>query len=355
MTVPVTIDVIPFVQPIGDFLLGVMRVPDLIDISKADPRKFDHISMETVGGIQRDPSPTRIKAIAEYSKTVDAGFPTPILLALEKNDYTYENNKLIVLKYVCADIVDGQHRVLGLKEAKIKDEFMIPVVFLLDATEEQKALIFATINGKQTKVPASLIYELFEVTKARSPQKTAHEIARALNSDENSPWYQKLKMLGKKTPGFEETLSQGTFVKWLLPLISKKADIVRNLLKNGDPVPPEPDCIFNDYWRNDRDSTILKILLNVFNAAKRTWPEQWQNPTQYTLTKTNGFTGIMKALPKMFEEGKKKKELTEDYFAGIFTKVKNKMEADKIEFTIKYFEPSAAGEARFRNLIEDNI
>jgi hypothetical protein len=105
---------------------------------------------------------------------------------------------------------------------------------MIDATEEQKALIFATINGKQTKVPASLIYDLFAVTKTRSPYKTAHEIARALNSTPTSPWYRRLKMLGKKTaPGSAESLSQGTFVKFLLPRISSEPDLDMNLLKQN--------------------------------------------------------------------------------------------------------------------------
>jgi hypothetical protein len=66
--------IISFEQPAGSFLLSALPATEIIRISKTDPRKFDKISMETVGGIQREPSPRRIKEIGEYADTVDATF-----------------------------------------------------------------------------------------------------------------------------------------------------------------------------------------------------------------------------------------------------------------------------------------
>lgn len=351
MSRTITLHVIEFNQPVGSFLLSVMRVPDLIRISRADPRKFDSISLETVGGIQREPSRKRIKEISEYARTVDAAFPTPILLALDEGSYILTDSRLEISGDNVADTVDGQHRVLGLKEANIQEEYVIPVVFLLGATEEQKALIFATINGKQTKVPASIIYDLFGVTSTRSPQKTAHEIARAINRSPDSPWFNRLKMLGKKTHGSLESLSQGTFIKFLLPQISKCPEIDRDKLKEGKEPTVQTECVFNEYFRKDQDATILKILLNIFKAARNTWPDEWDNPGSYTLTKTNGFTGIMKAMPKLVAEGKRKQDLSTEYFEKIFQVVKTQMLEKKIEFTVDHFEPSSVGENRLRDMI----
>jgi DGQHR domain-containing protein len=353
MSQTITLDVIQFQQPVGSFLLSVMKVPDLIRISRADPRKYDNISLESIGGIQREPSRKRIKEISEYARTVDAAFPTTILLSLDDNTYDLEDSQLKITGDKVADIVDGQHRILGLKEANITDEFLIPVVFILNATEEQKALVFATINGKQTKVPASIIYDLFGVTKTRSPQKTAHEIARALNSSSVSPWYKRLKMLGRKTPGSDESLSQGTFIKFLLPCISKSPDADRDKLKNNQEPDPQDDCVFNEYFRKNQDSIILKILINVFTAAKETWPKEWEDAVSYTLTKTNGFTGIMKALPKMVEHGKKEHVLSLEYFKRIFQIVRDEMISKNMEFTVSHFEPSSVGENRLCKLIID--
>jgi DGQHR domain-containing protein len=347
-----TYPILTFTQPVGDFILTAMPAKEIIRISKADPRKFDRVSMETEGGIQREPSEKRIKEIAEYAGTVDAAFPSTVLLAIRGDDCKVNEASISISGEKVADIVDGQHRVLGLMRSGKSDDFVIPVVIMIDATEEQKALIFATINGKQTKVPASLIYDLFGITKTRSPQKTSHEIARASNSTPTSPWYGRLKMLGKKTsPDSFESLSQGTFVKFLLPLVSSDPEADMNLLKQGKQLIAR-NCIFNDYFRKDEDSTILKILLNVFQGARDTWPREWKDPDSYVLTKTLGFSGIMRALPKMYSKGKQAGNLSEDYFRRIFEAVKKEMNGRKISLTSDYFSASASGEAEFRDLIE---
>ncbi len=342
--------VIAFDQPAGSFLLAALSGDEIIKISKASPRKAD-----STGGIQRELDSRRVKEIAEYAHSADASFPTPILLALDQSSYELDDETLTIEGEHIADIVDGQHRVKGLEQSKIAEKFTIPVVFILDATEEQKALIFATINGKQTKVPASLIYDLFDVTTTRSPQKTAHEIARALNSTSSSPWFKRLKMLGKKTPFSNESLSQGTFIKFLLPLISTDPVTDMDNVRKGKELQPRPDCIFNEYWRKDQDSVILKILINVFQAAKETWPDEWDDSSSSILTKTTGYTGIISALPKMFNKGRETKNFSLDFFKSIFEKVKEKMKKEHIELTSQHFISSARGEAQFRKLIESVI
>ena len=88
--------------------------------------------------------------IARYSETADATFPTPILLALPEGSYEIEEGYININddKHV-ASIIDGQHRMLGLEKSNRLDEYTLPVVFVLDAIDEQKALIFAIINGNK--------------------------------------------------------------------------------------------------------------------------------------------------------------------------------------------------------------
>ncbi len=51
----------------------------------------------------------------------------------------------------------------------------------------QQANIFSTVNLSQTKVNRSLAYDLFALAASRSPQKTCHDIAVALDRGKNSP------------------------------------------------------------------------------------------------------------------------------------------------------------------------
>jgi DGQHR domain-containing protein len=220
-------------------------------------------------------------------------------------------------------------------------------VFILDPTEDQKALLFATINGKQTRVSASVIYENFEVIEGRCPQKSAHEIARAMNSDRKSPWYRKLKMLGKRV-GADETLSQGTFVKTLLDLISSKPDRDRDLINRKEVVPVDDRCVFNEYWRTEQDAVILRVLTNMFLAASEVWKEDWGTSI---LTKTTGFRGLMKSLPVLVPAGRDKKHLDKKFFEDVFTEAKKAMAKERATLTADDFQPGGVGEKRLTNFV----
>jgi len=345
-------------QPAGTFYVTAMPASEVVRISKAKPRIFNPETLTSEGGIQREPSERRIKAISDYVATTDAAFPTAVLLAVKSEDCVLQDGQISIAGEGVADIVDGQHRVEGLRCSPKTDvaKFTLPIVLIIDSTEEEKALLFAIINGTQTKVPASLVYDLYGVTEFRSPAKTCHEIARSLNSMPESPWYRRLKMLGRKSsPESTESLSQGTFVKFLLPLVSVDPAGDADLLKNGKPPGNYPKCIFNEYFRKEKDSQILKVLLNVFNGARKTWPEEWDDSTHFVLTKTLGFSGIMKALPDLVNEGRRRGDLSEGFFSSVFRRVKDRMDAAHITLSSEHFSASASGEAEFRNMIRDAI
>lgn len=144
-------------------------------------------------------------------------------------------------------------------------------------------------------------------------------------------------------------------MKFLLPLISSERDVDMNLLKQNKALPVRNGCIFNEYFRKDQDSTILKILLNVFQSARNTWPQEWEDPDSYVLTKTMGFSGIMRALPDMYLKGRQSRNLSEEYFRTIFEAVKKDMSKRKISLTSDFFSASASGEAEFRNMIQASV
>lgn len=347
--------VLTFDQPAGTFYLSTMPAEDILKIYKVNRRYYDPHTGETYGGIQRDQNLKRIVDISEYAKSPDASFPTPIILALSEGMYSIEGETLSIPEESVADVVDGQHRIEGIKRSGLASRFTLPVIFILEPTEEEKALIFATINGKQTPVPASIIYDLFGVSKSRSPQKTAHEIARALNSSDISPWRGRLKMLGKKTKGTNESLSQGTFVKFLLPHISSNpTEDMKSILLGNEPA-LRGNCIFNNYWRSQQDEIILKILINLFSAIRAVWPEEWDSPDEFILTKTTGYSGVMSALPDMFKKGIEKNDLSFEYFLQVFDNMHNYLTKNQIPLTSEYFFTSAKGESQFRDLIREAL
>ena len=170
-------------QPIGTFYIGVIDCRELVRISYADIRRLDR-ELDDYLGIQRTLSPKRVDEIRRYSRTLDATFPTGIILAISSDDANYDptSRKMRIRDgEEVAKIIDGQHRIRGLADYS-EDNFQLNVSIFIDMDVEDQAMVFATINLAQTKVNKSLVYDLYEYTKSRSPQKTAHNIARLLTA-----------------------------------------------------------------------------------------------------------------------------------------------------------------------------
>ncbi len=242
-----------------------------------------------------------------------------------------------------AEILDGQHRIEGIRLASKKPEEMI-VVIMLNATEEEKAYIFSTINSNQRKVDKSLIYDLFELSPERSPYKTCHELARLMNSSEDSPFYNRLKMLGRKESK-AQILTQGSFVNTIVNLISGNPNEDRIKLKNKENIEDNKNYVLRNLFINKMDATIYKILKNYFEAIKCVFPEEWENSDQtYILIKTTGFNAVIKAFPDIFHFGIDQKTLKVDFFIKALMMVKKKLNIDGKSLTADNFSSNAAGQ-----------
>ena len=123
------------------------------------------------------------------------------------------------------------------------------MAIFIDMDIQDQAMVFATINLKQTKVNRSLAYDLYEFTTSRSPQRTCHDIAKFLNYRQSSPFQGKVKMLGvAREP--TETITQATFVDRLLRLVSWDQMKDRDQLKSKKRLGPRDE----EHERNGRFS-----------------------------------------------------------------------------------------------------
>lgn len=349
---------IPYIeveQPIGTFYLSAINAKNLVDIIDIRRRGVDNYQMSLFEraqiteeqGVQRQQSKDRVNKIKKYCSDPDATFPTPIIISVyshvkyrdEGNSFMFElsdGDKL-------GDVIDGQHRLLGIGSSEYCADFTLPIVLMFNLNTEEKAYVFSIINSTQTKVSMSLIYDLFDLSTKRSPQKAAHEIARAMNKMEDSPFNNRLKMLGKKGQHQNiAVLSQGTFVSKLLTLISKDPDGDSYQLKRGKHLTSDFKFPLRQYFINEEDGVILKILLNCFNALKQVFIVEWQNPSTNILWKTTGFGGVIKAFPKMYKKGVSENNLTEEFFYHCFSNLKTYMAAKNEDFSNEYF--SGGGE-----------
>jgi len=310
---------------------------------------------EREDGIQRELSTKRVKEIADYCSDPDATFPTPIIIALDE-DADFDLSEDLVFSTpggkIIGEIIDGQHRVKGLQASKNHGLFTLPVVLMLHLNQEERAYVFSIINSKQNKVPMSLIYELFGVSEGRSPQRTCHEIARYLNSDTSSPLHRRLKMLGKKT-STNATLSQASFIKYLLPLISSNPDQDLIALKQNPRARLKEDAALplRNYFIKEQDEIISKLLFNFFSAMSSVFKHEWDNPNQHILLKPIGYGAFMKGFELMHDLGKSRKDLTADFFTECLTKVKGHLIENNKRLVSSDFASSGQGQKALAEII----
>ena len=341
-------------QPIGKFYIGVMNYDDLERISLIDVRRMTNkeTELETYMGIQRTLDTGRVGKIKKYLEGIDATFPTSMIVSLSSDDTLYDsqtNTMQISDRGDVAKILDGQHRLKGLEGSnKLGNDFQLNLTIFLDVELEEQALIFATINQTQTKVNNSLVADLFEFSKVRSPQKSAHNICKALNEKIDSPFRDKIKILGTADDKEKETISQATFVENVIYYITNDKVKDRNIFKAGGvPKKVVGDELRRYFFRNlfleEKDADIAKILFNYFKAVEMRWGEAWtvQQPN-LILNRSNGFVALMSFLSDAYLHIVKNDIGTVPsipQFLAIFEKISLKQS----DFTKDNFVPGGSG------------
>lgn len=350
-------------QPIGTFYVGVFDSRDLVRLSRADVRRIEgeQREVETYLGIERPLNRKRVSELKEYVSTIDAAFPSAVILAIRSTDnegnqnIKYEPEKTTLLlrnREDIAQVIDGQHRLAGLEDYEGEDTFELTATIFIDMDMDNQAMIFATINLEHTKVNKSLAYDLYDYMKARSPQKTAHNIVRLLDSREGSPFEGKIKVLGTaRDPG--ETLSQALFIDALLPYMSKEPRRDRDLLKRGRNKPEratpaeEQSLIFRNLFLDERDSDIARVLWNYFGAVEDKWGDYWREAQRgNVLNRTTGFRGLMHFMRHAYLSlGKPGDIPTRQQFNSIFASVR----LQGSDITPDNYPPGSSGHTKLRD------
>ena len=354
----IEVNVLEIEQPIGRFYYGAMSHADLIKISYADRRRIDKEKrdVETYLGIERPLRRNRIGELRDYVNTVDAAFPSPIILAIDEEHTDIDPKTGLMLirnRENVAQILDGQHRIAGL-EGFEGEKFDVLVTIFLEMDIEYQAMIFATINLEQTRVNKSLAYDLYAYATKRSPQRTCHNIVRLLNSRQDSPFFNKIKILGiagDKT----ETISQALFIDSMLPLISPTPLRDRDALRKDRglqlAMPGEVhNLIFRNLFIQERDGEIARVLWNYFKTVEKKWGKYWTDIIpRHVLNRTTGFRGLMQFLPFAFvAAGGLNGNPTDADFEEIFSRIDIPGE----EITPENFPPGTTGATRFRDRLK---
>ncbi len=344
-------------QPIGEFYCCAIPAKDVLAISYADVRRIEDRDIERIVGIQRELKPTRVREIKQYVRNIDATFPTSIILAVSPQDARYSANTgelRIRRDEEVAKIIDGQHRIAGLEG--FEEEFDLIVVIFVDMDLQDQAMTFATINLAQTKVNRSLVFDLYEFEKERSPVKTCHQIARLLNKEEDSPLCRRIKILGTATGEDYEFITQATVVTCLVEYMSDNPMRDRDALKRGNelPEPPpakQPRLVFRDLFREEKDDVIADVVWTYFDSVAQRWNDAWYSSSKGDiLNRTQGFRGLMRFLLPVYRNVRRKDGTIK---INDVSEILKRIRIRDSEFTTDTYKPGTSGEVKlYRDLLE---
>lgn len=268
---------------------------------------------EEEGAIQRILSKQRINGIRDF--LLEGGFfPNNIILNLVKTD-TLEideaNNKFtLILEPRIAQIIDGQHRVEGLKEAiKINPELgnlKVPTVLALNLTTSKCAEIFITINTKQKAVPKTLIYDLYDLLNIPNRDFSIDrgtDIADILNTDNRSAYQGYIKFPGSRK--FKGGIQLSTFVSNLKSLVKAEGE-------------------FSKYFITTLEIQ-ANILMNYFNTIHSFYGKDWDSLKNPFIFASGFGAAIDVFITKILPQGYSQKKYSESFFKSIMDMTKEKM------------------------------
>lgn len=231
-------------------------------------------------GYQRVLSPGRVKSVSRY--IINGGLiPGSIIVSF--NDLKFdEKNSVVTLP--SADepgwVIDGQHRLAGAFEAA-KDgvDINLSVAAFEGASFDEQVELFITINKEAKNVPSSLYLDLLKQLPKKKTEKEALEeritdIARSLNSDEQSPFFQRI--IFTKTARAGE-ISLTNFARVMRPLFNKA----------GGTLSP--------YTQTEQ----VRVIDNYYKALQTAFPQYWKNDNPLFL-RTIGFGAVWRVFPFVF-------------------------------------------------------
>jgi len=261
-------------------------------------------------GYQRELSEARLgkgkRGIAGYLLNQMGIFPTSVLVNIRKEEgkvkferkYAIDENAEVGDLTIPDDltwyVVDGQHRIEGLKEAmREKDEFA-GYPFIVTLTNEDifyEMLIFYMVNDRQKSVPSDLVYRILQraVYDPKTPEwarivmgtgtdrrkAMGATIVDYLNTKEKSPFRGRIHEVGEVEKP-EHLVKDGQLTKYVSIILKESA------------------------FSGMLDEDVADLLASYWTSIKNIYPESFDNPNDYLLFGTIGLSSLSRLFPTIY-------------------------------------------------------
>lgn len=175
------------------------------------------------------------------------------------------------------EVIDGQHRLWAFSESGDED-FELPVVLFYGLDISWQAYLFYVINIKPAKINTSLGFDLYPLLRtedwlehAGGPtiyrESRAQELTEALWSYPESPWYQRIDMLGD---GGRRFVTQAAWIRSLLATFVKKWESTRIPIGGLYGAPAGKDEAVLPWNRSQQSAFLIAAWTYVREAIQNT-------------------------------------------------------------------------------------
>lgn len=293
-------DAIPAEQDGTHLYVGVAKAKDLVALTTVDSYDPKLDPTDDNQGYQRPPERSRITKIGRYLIDGEGNslFPTAVLLAARtKLEYDKKEGKITVSSKSPLRIVDGQHRLAGLKYAIEEknavhlENYNIPFVIIETPDRLVEMTQFRIVNGTAKQVRTDLVNMILTSTYAgmkrtEIPGKVQWQIVVSnvvdrLAKSPDSPWYGLIALPGEATSRSEggRTVRATSLITSMRPVYVWLKEVSGILDEQCRSIDDEIDYVF-------------KLVSDYWNAIKAVVPNAFENPSEYVIQKTPGIFSL---------------------------------------------------------------
>jgi len=321
--------VIPILQNNKKMYMGSIKVKDLFNHFKLD---VDTQSLKkNKKGYQRKSVLRRSRAFLKYiEKAKDATSPNSILLnfrgKLPVEQGPDSNVYLNFPEESLLWIVDGQHRLQGLKEGQKNEEiknFEIPFVIMNEKDNYLEALQFFIINKTQKGVKSDLAQNFLLQVEKREPDflksnlpaqiirnlewnPSAVRVMEKLTERRDSPWFGKVQLANE--PKLKTVIPQTSFIDSLEPILKDDGFMISI---------------------NHKEDILIELLIRYWQAIKEICPKAFEYPQDYVIQKTVGIFTLHKLFVKIITLSRDdKNRVTVEYIKNILSQIPSIFNSD---------------------------
>lgn len=183
------------------------------------------------------------------------------------------------------EIIDGQHRIKAFDNIQqLKGNYEFPIVAFDNLDFTWQAYLFYTINIKPKRINTSLAYDLMPLLRIQDwleydldgpdiyKKVRAQELTELLWSVPESPWYDRINMLGDTGANKGGPVSQNAFVSALINSFVKKWDGKIGGLFGGELHEGEQDVI---QWDKETQAAFLIFIWKAISKAVGRSKAEW--------------------------------------------------------------------------------